>query len=127
MVEALDQEIAHLGIKTLLVEPGRFRTKLLSSGNLQSVPSRIEDYADLSKALMEGLEKEDRAQPGDPVKLVDIVLDVVRREGVAAGREVPFRLPLGVDVYDDIKAKCEETLKLLEDWRSVIRSTDHSQ
>jgi hypothetical protein len=53
------------------------------------------------------------------------VLDLVRKEGIAEGKEVPLRMPLGIDVYDDVKAKCEETLKLLEEWKGVIRSTDY--
>jgi hypothetical protein len=61
------------------------------------------------------------------VKLVEIILDLVRQEGVVGGREIPFRLLLGVDVYDDMKAKSEETLRLLEEWKSVIRSTDYEE
>lgn len=125
IVEGLSRETAHLGIRTLLIEPGRFRTKLLSSDNMKAVKSAIPDYADFSEAQLNGLAKENRRQPGDPLKLVEIILDLVRREGVANGRDIPFRLPLGVDVYDDIKNKCEETLRMLEEWRDTIRSTDY--
>lgn len=93
---------------------------------MKAVQSTIQDYAEESKAKLEGLAKEDQAQPGDPVKFVEIVLDLVRQEGVAKTRQIPFRLPLGNDVYDDMKAKCEETLKLLKEWEPVIRSTDHT-
>lgn len=92
---------------------------------MKAVSSKIPDYADSSKDQLEGLSKEDHAQPGDPVKLVEIILDLVRGEGIAEGSQVSFRLPLGIDVFDDIKAKCEKTLKLLGDWESVIRSTNH--
>ena len=125
IVEGLWRETTPLGIKTILFEPGRFRTKLLSSGNMKATASTISEYAEFSQNLLGGLAKEDRAQPGDPVKLVEIILDVVRQEGVAEGREIPFRLPLGIDCYDDIKTKCEETLKMLKEWESTIRSTDH--
>lgn len=91
---------------------------------MKAYQSTIPDYVEFSETFLAGLAKEDQAQPGDPVKLVKIILDIVRGEGVAQGRTTPFRLPLGVDVYDDIKAKCEETLKLLEDWSDVIKSTD---
>lgn len=124
-VEGLRQETAHLGIKTLLIEPGRFRTKLLSSGNMKASESTISEYIEHSKEKIAGLAKEDQAQPGDPKKLVEITLDLVRQEGVAKGKGIPFRLPLGVDVYDDMKAKCEDTLQLLENWKEVIRSTDY--
>ncbi|KAK6373458.1 hypothetical protein LTS17_008478 [Exophiala oligosperma] len=124
LVESLSRETAHLGLKTLLIEPGRFRTKLLSSGNIKSVASSIPDYQEFSETLLSGLGKEDQNQPGDPVKLVEIILDLVRQEGAAANRDVPLRLPLGVDCFDEMKAKCEETLQLLENWENVIRSTN---
>lgn len=92
---------------------------------MKAVATSIPDYADISKALLDTLAKDDQAQKGDPVKLVEIILDLVRQEGVAKGRDVPFRFPLGDDVYHDIKTKCEDTLKLLKEWESVIRSTDH--
>ena len=126
IVESLRAETAPFGINTLLIEPGRFRTKLLSSSNMKASGSTITDYAESSQNQLEGLAKEDQAQPGDPVKLVEIILDLVRQEGIAEGREVPLRLPLGIDCYDDIKAKCEETLKVLREWEDVCRSTDHA-
>jgi hypothetical protein len=98
IVEGLWRETSPLGIKTLLFEPGRFRTKLLSSGNMKAAASTIPEYAEFSKSLMGGLAQEDQTQPGDPVKLVEIILDAVRQEGIVKGREVPFRLPLGTDL-----------------------------
>lgn len=127
MVEALRLETAPLGIKTLLFEPGRFRTKLLSGKNMKAAASSISEYGEFSKLLLEGLSKEDSAQPGDPVKLVEIILDVVRGEGVAVGREIPFRLPIGNDCCEEVKAKCEETLRVMEEWGPVIRSTDFQE
>ncbi|PVH77405.1 NAD(P)-binding protein [Cadophora sp. DSE1049] len=124
MVESLQQEVSPFGIRTLLMEPGRFRTKLLSSQNMKTVQPTIADYSEFSKARITGLEEGDRKQPGDPVKFVEYVLDLVRGEGIAEGKEIPFRLPLGKDVFDDVKRKCEETLKMLEDWKNVIRGTD---
>ncbi|KAF2257654.1 NAD(P)-binding protein [Lojkania enalia] len=127
IVEGLWRETAHLGIRTMLIEPGRFRTNLLSTSNMKAARSEIPDYAVSSENMIEGLAKEDHAQPGDPKRLVETILDMVRREGVAEGKEIPFRLPLGVDVFDDMKAKCEETLKLLDEWKKVIRSTDYAE
>jgi NAD(P)-dependent dehydrogenase (short-subunit alcohol dehydrogenase family) len=123
-VESLRLDVAPFGISTLLVEPGRFRTTLLSDQNLKATGSTIGDYAEAGTNLREGLAAEDRRQPGDPVKLVEIVLDVVRGEGVAQGREMPFRLPLGTDCYEEVRGKCQETLRLLEEWKAVGLSTD---
>ncbi|KAK7961759.1 uncharacterized protein PG986_002584 [Apiospora aurea] len=115
IAEALhnETETQHLGLRTLLVEPGRFRTKLLSAGNRQAATSKFPEYAELSQELIQHLAEEDQAQQGDPDKLVRILVDMVRREGCAAGKEVPFRLPIGVDMVADVREKCESTLALL--------------
>ncbi|KAI1632957.1 hypothetical protein F4809DRAFT_644939 [Biscogniauxia mediterranea] len=125
LVECLSRETAELGIKTLLIEPGRFKTKLLSTGSAQVIPTRIPDYAASNTTFVHRIAAEDQMQPGDTGKGVRIIVDLVRREGHAATREVPFRLPLGRDCYDTIKEKCEETLAVLRDWESVIKSTDY--
>ena len=125
LVECLSRETKHLGIKTLLIEPGRFRTKLLSPGNLKTIESKISDYVEPSRAFNAGLSQEDRTQPGNPDRAVEIIVDLVRKEGCAADRDIPLRLPLGTDCYDTIKEKCYETLNILEDWESVITSTDY--
>ena len=125
LVEGFRWETEHLGIKTILIEPGRFRTKLLSSGNLKVVPSKVADYAEASKGFIEQLAQEDQNQPGDAEKAVGVIVDLVRKEGCAESGDIPFRLPLGTDCFETIKEKCEETLKLLEKWERVIKSTDY--
>ncbi|KAI0386371.1 NAD(P)-binding protein, partial [Hypomontagnella monticulosa] len=125
LVESLSRETEALGLKTLLIEPGRFRTLLLSPGNLHAASSNIPEYAQASKAHLSGLAKEDRAQPGDAQKAVKIIVDLVRKEGCAEDKDVPMRFPLGADCYHVMKEKCEDTLQLLRDWEPVINSTDH--
>ncbi|KAE9373271.1 NAD(P)-binding protein [Stipitochalara longipes BDJ] len=124
IVESLQQETSHLGIRNLLIEPGRFRTNLLSTGNMKAVSSSIPEYSDFSKTLIKAFGEADQKQPGDPGKLVQIVVDLVRGEGVAKGKELPLRLPLGSDCYGLIKAKSEEILRILKEWEGVIKSTD---
>jgi hypothetical protein len=86
--------------------------------------SSIHDYKESSVKFGEGISREDRKQPGDVDKAVSIILDLARGEGVATGREVPFRMPLGSDCYETIQDKCTETLEVMERWRDVITSTD---
>ncbi|GFF56550.1 uncharacterized oxidoreductase YusZ [Aspergillus udagawae] len=126
LVESLWRETEPLGLRTLLIEPGRFRTLLLSSSNLKVAQSSIPEYIGRSEDLRKMLATEDRAQPGDVQKGVSIILDLVRAEGVAAGKKIPFRLPLGADCYETIKEKCEETLRLLDEWKDVINSTNYA-
>ncbi|KAI0178703.1 NAD(P)-binding protein [Hypoxylon sp. FL1284] len=127
LVESLSRETEVFGLKTLLIEPGRFRTKLLSPENLHAKASKIPDYAEVTQERVSLIAKADRAQPGDTQKAVKIIADLVRKEGCAAGRDVPLRLPLGPDCVGEVKKKCEETLALLEDWKDVVNSTDHDE
>ncbi|UKZ76920.1 putative secondary metabolism biosynthetic enzyme [Trichoderma virens FT-333] len=122
LVESLWRETSPLGIKTMLVESGLFRTMLGS--NMKYHASEIEDYKPASQALYNMLNELDGKQPGDPEKGVALILDFVRGEGSAAGREMPFRMPLGTDAYHGISKKCEDTLTLLKDNKDIICSTD---
>jgi NAD(P)-dependent dehydrogenase (short-subunit alcohol dehydrogenase family) len=122
--ESLQYEVAPFGIRTLVVEPGLFRTKLLSPGNIATTPSRIPDYEETVASISKTVSAIDRTQPGDPSKAVSIMLDVIRGEGVAEGKETPFRLPLGGDCFEQVKEKLDGMQKLLSDWEAVIRSTD---
>lgn len=63
-------------------------------------------------------------EPGDPEKAVEVMLDVVKGEGVAEGKDTPFRLPLGSDGLEVMRAKCSGTLKVCEEWEAMIKSTD---
>ncbi|KAH0489903.1 hypothetical protein TgHK011_001395 [Trichoderma gracile] len=124
MVESLNREVRPFGLRTLLIEPGFFRTDLLSQGNLKTTESSIPDYAEASKTFNRLLAEKNHAQAGDPKKGVAVVVDLVRQEGVAKGKTVPVRMALGQDAYEVIKNKCNKTIKLLEDWKDVISSTD---
>ena len=124
MVESLDREVKFLGIRSLLIEPGFFRTDLLSQGNFKTVQSSIAEYDESSKLFNKLLSEKNHAQSGDPKKGVSVIVDLVRLEGVAKGKTIPVRMPLGADAYDLIKYKCNDTLQILEDWKDVISSTD---
>ncbi|UPL01388.1 hypothetical protein LCI18_012322 [Fusarium solani-melongenae] len=124
MAESLWRETTPLGIRTLIVEPGQFRTELLSSRNLKNELSKIPDYAQRAKDFDEYLASKNGHQTGDTEKAVAVVLDLVRGEGVSKGREMPLRIALGPDGYEVVKNKCVETLKILEDWKDVSCSTD---
>ena len=65
-------------------------------------------------------------QPGDPKRAVEIILDLVRGEGVAEGKTVPQGFALGSDCFGIIESSCKETLQVLGEWKEVITSTDFS-
>lgn len=124
IAEAFRREVAHIGIQSMIVEPGYFRTKLLAAGNAKKIETKFKEYEDVSTKLYEIMNQVSERQPGDPEKGVDIILDVVRGEGKAAGRGIPERLLLGPDAVEVVRKKCEDTLKLVKEWEELSSSTN---
>ncbi|KAL2863134.1 SDR family oxidoreductase [Aspergillus lucknowensis] len=122
--DALDQEVASIGIRTLLVEPGQFRTELLSSQNSMFVESSVLEYQELAHASFTTFREVHGKQRGDPVKGVARIVDVVRGENGAAGKKWPKELVSGPDAVAVIRKKCEETLKTLVEWEEFSSGTD---
>lgn len=123
-VETLQLETSSFGIRTLLVEPGFFRTDLLNANNTVYVDTRFEDYKPVTEALFSQFKGAHQQQPGDPVKGVQRIIDVVKGENGAAGKEFPLSVALGSDAVAHIRQKCNDTLKLLEEWEDVSSNTD---
>ena len=89
--EALAAELAPLGVKVTVVEPGYFRTDFLDARSLTVSPTRIADYAGSAGATRERAVEVSHAQPGDPAKLAKALVKL------AALPEPPFRMPFGSD------------------------------
>lgn len=92
---------------------------------MKSSDNEIAAYRDFSLGQRKGLAEEDSNQPGDPKKFVQVVIDLVHKEGPFKDKEIELRLPLGNDAFDEISQKLAKTTTLLKDWESVIRSTDY--
>jgi NAD(P)-dependent dehydrogenase (short-subunit alcohol dehydrogenase family) len=116
--EALDAEVAPLGIRTLIVEPGSFRTEF---GGARMHRSReIDAYADTvgpTRAFLDGM---DGTQPGDPRKAAAAILAALDAP------QPPLRLALGADAVDAIRAKHERLRGDLDSWEAVSRDTAHA-
>ncbi|KAG2151578.1 uncharacterized protein EDB93DRAFT_262925 [Suillus bovinus] len=121
MGETLAVELAPLNIRVLIVEPGAFRTENIYSNKFDTSTNPIPDYDETRAETLVRYEAIPGKQPGDPMKAMKLVVDVVRGEGVAAGREWPLYLVLGEDAERDIRHKCMTMLKHLDEWQDVIR------
>lgn len=55
---------------------------------------------------------------------MQVVVDVVRGEGVAKGRPWPGYLILGEDAENDVRTKCSKVLKVLDEWVDVSRGVN---
>jgi NAD(P)-dependent dehydrogenase (short-subunit alcohol dehydrogenase family) len=121
MGETLAVELAPFNIRVLIVEPGAFRTENIYSNKFDTWTNPIPDYDETRAETLAKYEAIPGNQPGDPMKAMKFVVDVVRGEGVAAGREWPLYLVLGEDAERDVRNKCMMMLKHLDEWQDVIR------
>ncbi|MER7844989.1 oxidoreductase [Kitasatospora sp. NPDC096077] len=115
--EALHGELAPLGVRVTVVEPGGFRTDFLSGSSLRAEPAVIADYAAGAGPVREALAGFDGRQPGDPAKAARAVVDITEVD------EPPLRLQLGADAVERVEAKLEFVRQELDRWRGVALST----
>ncbi|KAJ5096111.1 hypothetical protein NUU61_005467 [Penicillium alfredii] len=123
-VESLSKELSPIGIKTLLVEPGTFRTELLNEPNCKSARTKFEDYRALTETVSSGFRTLNGTQIGDARKGAERVIDVVKGQNGTAGKEWPMSLLVGSDAVAVIRKKCEDTLRQVAEWEDFSKSTD---
>jgi short-subunit dehydrogenase len=113
--ESLYKEVAPLGIKVTLIEPGPFRTDW--AGRSSVVAPDIEDYAGTAGLRKKTIQGYSGTQDGDPYKAALAMIKVVESENP------PLRLPLGVTALDSIRCKIHQVAKELNEWESVTINT----
>ncbi|KAL6303620.1 hypothetical protein BKA93DRAFT_750365 [Sparassis latifolia] len=140
-----------LSLRSIHVDLGWFRTEVCSPEvcspevcsptNLITSVSRIADYDSVIGPVRAWLDSEiyfllvfvipshwhsrpgfDHTQPGDPAKGAEILVDLVRGEGVAKGREIPSSNWSRPGLLLGREAGLQE--HTLEEWQEVTRSTD---
>src|SRR4051812_19309524 len=75
-MESLAPEVAPFGIRTMLVEPGFFRTELLTDDSTKWPEPSIDDYADKTKETVTAWKGMNGLQGGDPVKLAKALVQL---------------------------------------------------
>ncbi|MDI1333586.1 oxidoreductase [Pseudomonas sp.] len=117
--EALHAELAPVGVKVTVVEPGYFRTEFLEGNSLVESPSTIADYDSTAGEVRKIAKAVTLNQPGDPDKLAQAMIILVE------AKKAPLRLPLGSDCVAAIEAKNAFVTDELQTWREVSVSTDY--
>jgi NAD(P)-dependent dehydrogenase (short-subunit alcohol dehydrogenase family) len=118
--EALHLELAPLGIKVTVVEPGFFRSDILDhSKSLFEAPIRYSDYDGTAGAVRAFVPGYSHNQPGDPVKLARALLEL------ANAATPPLRLPLGPDTLQRMAEKNATVERETTAWRDLAASTNH--
>ena len=115
--EALATEVAPLGIRVLIVEPGAFRTDF--GGGRMHRSRALDAYAETvgpTRAVVDEMAL--ATQPGDPAKAAAAILTALDAE------DPPLRLALGGDAVDALRGKLDRLRADLDAWESVSRATD---
>jgi NAD(P)-dependent dehydrogenase (short-subunit alcohol dehydrogenase family) len=107
VAEGLAMQLGPFGVKTLLVEPGLFRTNWLSGSYATPAIGMSKEYEGTAlEDALRGYPELDGKQEGDPEKAARVILDVVEGKKLK-DKLVPgtcLRLPLGNDGMDKAKA-----------------------
>lgn len=99
--ESLAPEVAPFGIRSMIVEPGFFRTELLTPESTRYADSTIEDYAERTEQTVTAWKSTDGRQGGDPAKLADALIKL------AALDEPPLRFAAGADAVGTFEARAK--------------------
>ena len=118
ITEALHQELAPLGIRVTVVEPGFFRTDFLDEQSLIKTALELSDYDETVGKMRQFAEGANHAQPGDPLKFAEAMLTLVNAPNP------PQRLAMGSDTVAIVGEKNRLVEAELLDWKELSISTD---
>jgi NAD(P)-dependent dehydrogenase (short-subunit alcohol dehydrogenase family) len=115
-MESLAPEVEPLGIHTTVVNPGFFRTELLSPESTNYAPASIEDYAEQSAAHREFFESMNGKQGGDPAKLAHALVTI------ADEQSPPLRFIGGADAIAGAEAALAARQQQIDAYREISTS-----
>ena len=116
--EALAREVAPLGIKVLIVEPGPFRTDW-AGRSLKTPKHPIEAYAETAIARRKATQAYSGTQAGDPVRGAEAIIKTVE------SANPPLRLVLGAIALGAIRTKLDEMRKEIDAHEAVALAADY--
>jgi NAD(P)-dependent dehydrogenase (short-subunit alcohol dehydrogenase family) len=113
---SLRNEVAPLGIKVIVVEPGAFRTDF-AGRSLQESPTVISDYAETVDARRKVNDRTHGTQPGDPDRAAEAIMACVKADNP------PFLLLLGEDALDSVRSELEALSGDIDKWQELTLTT----
>lgn len=113
--EALAAEVAPLGIRVMVVEPGAFRTGF--SGTALGQSAQLSDYDATVGPTRQMITGIDGTQPGDPARAASAILTALNAD------DAPLRLPLGGDAVDGILGHLDSVASEVRAWEQLARDT----
>ena len=115
-LESLTSEVAPYGIRTMLVEPGFFRTDLLEDTSTIWPEQTIDDYAERTRETVAGWKGMSGNQGGDPAKLVEALVQLADQD------DPPVRWAAGADAVEAVERKAKTMLAQVDAHRNLSSS-----
>jgi NAD(P)-dependent dehydrogenase (short-subunit alcohol dehydrogenase family) len=115
--EALAAEVAPLGIRVTIIEPGPFRTDFLGRSGVVA-KTRIADYDATAGNMRKYFAENDGKQKGDPLRAVHAMMQVVESPNP------PLRLLLGRSALERLRSKLANWEKEIAEWEKVTLGAD---
>jgi NAD(P)-dependent dehydrogenase (short-subunit alcohol dehydrogenase family) len=115
-MESLRFEVEPFGIHTTIVEPGFFRTELLTADSTTYAELSIDDYAERTAQTRPAWESMSGKQTNDPAKLAKALLTIVDQE------QPPLRWVAGTDAVELAEEKAKELLAQVDAYRELSSS-----
>ena len=118
LTNGLMKELAPLGIKAMVVQPGAFRTRFYDTTSLKGTSSTISDYEGTVGKSRPGVAKNLHNQAGDPEKAGQVIVEVVN------GDQWPEILTLGKSGVAAVKQTLQAKIDELDAWAEVSAKCD---
>src|SRR5215212_5622979 len=115
-MESLTPEVAPFGVRTMVVEPGFFRTGLLTPESTSYARPAIEDYAERTRQTVAAWNGMNGQQGGDPAKLAQALI------GLATSEQPPARWVAGADAVAGVEQKAKDLLAQVDAHREISSS-----
>jgi NAD(P)-dependent dehydrogenase (short-subunit alcohol dehydrogenase family) len=115
-MEALQAEVAPFGIETMIVNPGFFRTELLTEESTNYAESSVDDYHERRTAQIAFWRSQNGKQGGDPAKLARALITLTGQD------ELPRRFLAGADAIDIAEQKIALLQQQIEAHRELSGS-----
>ena len=120
-MESLQPEVAPFGITTTIVNPGFFRTALLTPESATYATPSIADYADRHAERQQWYESMNGQQAGDPAKLAQALLTIASQE------QPPRRFIAGADAIAVAEQKVQDLQEQINAYRDLSTSLAREQ
>ena len=118
-MESLAGEVEPYGIRTMIVEPGFFRTELLQPESTTFGEQSIDDYAERTAETIRAWQAMNGEQAGDPGKLARALIELVGSD------EPPLRWVAGEDAVEGVEQKARLLLAQVDAHRALSTTLAH--